>query len=91
VTRLAQLARNTCTYHYDEVTNKPFRPNSLFEHIKLFFLDTAKPIEYFGERLKVEVETVLRDYVDFTKKTQFGLYDPGIRPEELEFIMIEPV
>jgi hypothetical protein len=57
--------------------------------MQLFFLNTAKPIDYFDERLKAEA--LLGGYVNFTKKTQFSLYDPSVRPKELEFIMIESI
>ncbi len=67
-------------FPYNEVTSKPRTPDRLFKHMKPFFLDATKAIEHFGERLKVEA--VLGDYVDFAEKTQIGLHDSSIRPEE---------
>jgi hypothetical protein len=71
-------------FAYLEVQTKPNRPDRLFEHMKPFFLEAAKAIEYLGERLKVEA--ILGDYVDVAEKIQFGLYETVTRPKEFPIL-----
>jgi hypothetical protein len=67
-------------FPYDEVSTKPVNPDRLFEHMRSFFLEAAKAIQYLGVRLKVEA--ILGDYVDVAEKNQFSLYDAEARPKE---------